>query len=551
MSTIQKLPSVFLVIFLLPLIGYSQPGLLWETSYEVKQLNLSTTQSTLPLDGYSDLPLLQFDPHGNLLVNTTTPDTKGNDDVILLKYSSEGDLLWEFKYGGESSSMDFADDFIIDSEGNIVITGGSYLESEKGSKEYNHFILKISPDGELIWDQNKPVSEGGFVRKSLIEVDSENNYYLLLYHDSANGSVLQMNSAGNVVWQKDLVAFEHFERFLKIVGSSLFTIAVEPSTQQRVIIEYDLEGNIKRQPEFDAFNFTVNEDHYYWLSFYNYGIAKYNFEGEELWSYEKKMYSPRAEEIYDPVVTDIFIDEDKNIYITGQGFKDDQEFPGVSKDSYILTSKLNSDGELIWEHSSMVDQEAYRGGVALTQAELGVIVTGSSITEEGRKDVMIYLDYSGNKLWQMENENNYLYPFYYTTIHERYSSSYTYYNAQTAIHNENLFTVRQEMNADSILFTVVRKYENPAFGITGVKYQDQKISFKVYPNPTSSEVTIKLPDDIKRYNLIVTDISGASVYKDAGTNEGAFNLYLNVDPGLYYITISSSNSSYTEKIIIN
>lgn len=127
-----------ILLILLSFLLKSQPALLWEERYEIEKIE--TAGSSF------DVPLLRVDSENNVIVSSIKADAVGHDDIVILKYNSEGELLWDFIYGGEMLLDDFVEAFAIDSENNIIVTGGSYTKLEGDFDlfyaEFDQFILK-------------------------------------------------------------------------------------------------------------------------------------------------------------------------------------------------------------------------------------------------------------------------------------------------------------------------------------------------------------------------------------------------------------------------
>jgi len=84
-----------------------------------------------------------------IVVGYTSSFGNGNTDVYVIKIDNNGELIWEKIFGGEQD--DIANDSIITSDGNLLIVGWTKSFS---AKDRDIYILKISKDGNLIWQKN-------------------------------------------------------------------------------------------------------------------------------------------------------------------------------------------------------------------------------------------------------------------------------------------------------------------------------------------------------------------------------------------------------------
>lgn len=92
-------------------------------------------------DDYGGLSAI--DPEGNIVLAGIINYFSGSD-LLILKYSYDGDLIWQKVYDFEP--RDDAYGITIDHSGNIILTGIYPIGSLWGS-----FILKLNPDGDTIW----------------------------------------------------------------------------------------------------------------------------------------------------------------------------------------------------------------------------------------------------------------------------------------------------------------------------------------------------------------------------------------------------------------
>lgn len=146
--------------FLFSVNGIAQPDHIWSRSY-------GGSQPDRLLD-------MAFDPAGNVYVtgyvqglvvlnddgDTLSQGAVGNHDIILHKYSPQGELLWSRAWAASGSDEGRA--LSIDSEGNLYLTGifegvmnfGSYeepiiLETEGWGSDA--FLMKINQEGTVQW----------------------------------------------------------------------------------------------------------------------------------------------------------------------------------------------------------------------------------------------------------------------------------------------------------------------------------------------------------------------------------------------------------------
>jgi outer membrane protein assembly factor BamB len=166
-----------------------------------EQMVLDRDQNMLITD-WGEGTLVKFDRNGGLLWHQTFPpysygslgkmavDDSGDVyladhnnlfDISLRKYSGvTGVLLWERAYDGPCTSegwfnvADMMGDLTIDNQGNVIVL----VNSAKDAHYENMVILKYSPDGQLLWKQERNpegYSEWRNAGVRQVAVDSDDN----------------------------------------------------------------------------------------------------------------------------------------------------------------------------------------------------------------------------------------------------------------------------------------------------------------------------------------------------------------------------------------
>ena len=89
-------------------------------------------------------------------------------DILVLKYSSTGTLLWAKQFGGTSN--DYPSSIFITSKGQLIITGACQGDAEFGSVKHkvwglwDGFLLALNPkDGKILWHEFVSGSDADYV----------------------------------------------------------------------------------------------------------------------------------------------------------------------------------------------------------------------------------------------------------------------------------------------------------------------------------------------------------------------------------------------------
>ena len=121
MTTTTKQIIAFFILLASQL--FSQPNPQWSSS-------IGTNMQYY----YLDRPKVKFDKAGDLIVcgNTRTPADGTN--MLLMKYSVAGSLIWLKTFNGATNKDDELVDFEIDVQNNIYVTGKTTISTNNADK---------------------------------------------------------------------------------------------------------------------------------------------------------------------------------------------------------------------------------------------------------------------------------------------------------------------------------------------------------------------------------------------------------------------------------
>ena len=131
-----------------------------------------------------------LDPNGNVITTGSFQDicygsnfalfSQGSNDIYVQKLSSTGAVLWTKQYG--SINSDNGHSVITDSLGNIYVAGtfvGTVLFEQgslsSGVTTGNYFVLKLDPNGTIMWRKAVPASNS---QRPKLAIDSADNFFL-------------------------------------------------------------------------------------------------------------------------------------------------------------------------------------------------------------------------------------------------------------------------------------------------------------------------------------------------------------------------------------
>jgi len=133
--------------------------------------------------------------HGNYLFVTGSTSSwgAGNEDVFLLKYSSQGDLIWNLTWGREGNDM--GRDIAASDDGIFV---GGITNQWDGT---HSLLLKYDLDGRLVWSRIwRPLNEDAYGRA--VAVDEGGSAYIVGYTrgNVTRGFAVKYSMDGALIW---------------------------------------------------------------------------------------------------------------------------------------------------------------------------------------------------------------------------------------------------------------------------------------------------------------------------------------------------------------
>jgi hypothetical protein len=317
---------------------------------------------------------LVVDSSGNLIV--TGFSSNGSDtDIITIKYDPQGNLAWTDKYpdgvarydGG--SGDDQATAIAVDTSGNIYVTGFSTGEST-GS---DSFTIKYRSDGTMEWESRYNGSADGTDRAAAIAVSTSGVYITGSSEGKSSGPdyfTLRLDPAdGTILWEARYDGPSH-------LGDFPTAIAIGTSSPEYVVVT----GYVHRGKQ---------------VKHADYCTIKYDDQGNEIWVAD---YDSRRNGNDQSLA--VALDGEGNVYITGKSQESQEDETVISHD--YLTIKYDKSGTTQW----MVRDEGPGTGndeaLAIAVDSSGnVYITGKSETSMTLADIYtVKYDSSGQVIWQ-------------------------------------------------------------------------------------------------------------------------------------------------------
>jgi hypothetical protein len=334
---------ILLLIFLSFINGFTQVSQEWAQRYNGPASGLDLTTGMF------------INKNGEIIVYGHSTGSDTQLDITILKYSSAGSLLWDYRYNGPNNGSDQLQSAVSDNNGNIYAVG-NVTQSLGASMT----VLKLSDAGDLEWikkvgltgynesfGKDVIVSSSGSIYSCGFARNVQNNYDLI---------IAKISNPGIVQWIKTYDIGGNNESPVNIlcdINENIFIVGTSA----------DLSGNEKL--------------------FY----VKYDSSGNEAGAW---IYSPNSRAVSG------VMDSSGKIVIAGVTYSQSSNFD-------YLTIRINPIDTSYWNRiyngpGNNLDY-SYK---TITDPECNVYVTGSSRNSSsiGSEDVFtIKYDSSGNQIW--------------------------------------------------------------------------------------------------------------------------------------------------------
>lgn len=484
-------------------------------------------------------------------------------DIVLIKYNSNCQQVWVRTYDGPAHRNDAAICSAMDIYGNIYVAGFS----QGTGTGPDLMLLKYSPDGDTLWTRRYHHSAGGDVNDKIfsIKIDGENNAVLIGYITYTNNSnrhmiLLKYTPSGSLSpgfpiihdssnTQREFVYYSSLDvdnsnniyvSFGRDIGGSYFncvTLKYGPGGGQNPLyapIEYNLgatqEGNASAVKVDLAGNIYV-------------GLTRRatNYDFLTL-RYTQPNLNPVWTNIYDvsgdAFSSDLGIDDSGYVYSSGYG----EWYNPYGYD--VVTRKINPQtGSTIWtnEYNSAPNKNDLANRMVLTADKIYI---ACSFQNSGGYDFgVLALNYNGS--------------VYCTYRHPQLSQAH----AINICKNDNLIYATGMENlapGNSNIYTV-RIGNVTGINNTGTETPKDYQLYQNYPNPfnPSTRIRFEIPsiETISEVHLRVYDILGREVTTlvsevlKPGTYDVEWDAS-NYPSGVYYYRIEAENFTETKKMLL-
>ncbi|WP_415327643.1 T9SS type A sorting domain-containing protein [Chryseobacterium sp. MMS23-Vi53] len=498
-----------------------------------KSQNFSWTQIKYFGENYVNYAYKTIKTNDNSLLSLSwhRPSNMGNNRALLTKWDLTGNLLWKklVDYGQSYTPVS-----IIQTQDNNFVILGYGTVTEEFSKGNEAILIKVDQSGNLIWRKNYggtsaekmfdivELQDGSIVAAG--QTNSNNDDVPAHTFGGANAWIFKTDASGILVWSKVFGGYTNKPDYIQAIKvTDDGNIAAFGSTASYDGDFLNLLPNGNGVEQFFLFKLQNDTGDPIWKKAYNIPNSRYNFA--------KSMTKT----------------SDGGFALAGSN-----EILAVSNSTgaNYRVVKTDGNGNLLWDKTYIGSNDDEPTSIIQTD-DGNYIVAGQSQTtnftdpspNEGWVDIWIIgLDGTGEKRWGRMIGGN--------------SNDYAGYNDSLLKMGNNNFILTGSTVSENGTINV--PYSN--MGVAGMllffnaqtlSTGEQKVAnnfIKIYPNPSSDFVHLKLNSKQKIEKIELSDVSGKSISHPKMSESGSIDIS-GLPAGVYFLNINSEGKNYQEKII--
>jgi Big-like domain-containing protein len=167
-------------------------------------VSLVTTQAWAqrydgPLNWHDNPLKVVVDGMQNVIVSGYSFGSGFDNDFATVKYATDGTPLWTNRFDGPAGQDDLARQVAVDAAGNVFVVG----ESQVSSTVQDIVTIKYSPGGAMLWASHFNQHGTNFHQSSDLAVDAQGNSFVTMssfYSDELPFITVKYNPSGTAVW---------------------------------------------------------------------------------------------------------------------------------------------------------------------------------------------------------------------------------------------------------------------------------------------------------------------------------------------------------------
>ncbi len=488
---------------------------------------------------------------GTTLTNNGSNST---NDVFIAKYDANGNVIWAKSAGGidyddvESIATDLAGNiYIIGGFRSPTITFGTTTLSNIGTA--NVFVVKFDSNGNVIWAKSANGTLNSFVWGNGIAIDAAGNASFTGYFGNTNitfGTTTLTNNSiginndvfiakydtnGNVLWAKSAGGTsDDFGRSISVDASGNSYITGVFSSPTITFGATTLTNNNSNDTA-DIF------------------ITKYDTNGNVNWA---KSIGGTGDDYSRSIATNAV----GNSYITGFFTSPSITFGTTTLTNNgsadILIAKYDANGNVVWAKSSGGNADDYSYSIAIdeignafiTGAFLSPIITfgATTLTNNGNYDIFVTkYDSNGNVLWAQSTGSIYG-DFGGGIATETAGNTYI-----TGAFQSPTITFGATTLTNNELFDI---FIAKLGGTTGIAEMEKGETVLLAPNPFTSQLSISFNEAQKNTSIKLMNTLGECIQQLTTSNQQLILDMSGLARGMYFVQITDADKNVVNKKVI-
>lgn len=300
-----------------------------------------------------------------------TDANKGDKDIFAVSLDSDGNKIWELQSGTDSN--DVANSVVLNSAGEAYITGNTLGQFGQESGSGRIFVQKVSKEGKLLW--TKQYGPDKRASSNAIRMDQDENIYI----------------AGTTEGEMGEMAYGVSDAFIMKLdseGNSLWTCQWGSSGSDEVKgIDIDNSGNIYAIGNTYG---TLGEAN---LGLMDIFLSQISSEG-------KVIYNRQFGSASNETATQVLVDGDNNLYLTGWSDGDFADKQKGSGDSIVF--KVSKDGKELWKKQFGTSLWDGVHAIVLSKEDPKSVIVGGCQNYSNCQAFLRKFDTDGNEIWKKE-----------------------------------------------------------------------------------------------------------------------------------------------------
>lgn len=350
--------------------------------------------------------VLSVDENGNAYV-AGSANFAGYADLLVVKYSIKGDVIWATPYGTPGPVNDTLQASVADAHGDVYLAARCHTPYGWGYK-LDYLVVKMTTDGNVAWARRYDGPTNGNDTPSCIAVSGDGCVYVSgvtnTYEGRNDYGTVKYSATGDLVWARHYSNDQYSDDYANsicvasnghvvVTGQSkgtyseddIATVAYSPDGTQEWVNRFDSTGG---QPDYarivdaDAGNNIIAAGSSYGYQTGNNGVViKYSPVGQQMWIHRRDV--PNS---YFGAIAPI---SDGNLLVAGTAL-------GAAE-----ITKLSQTGVVEWVASYQLPDSSYTASdIAIgSLGDFYVVLDGIHYEPLEQRSSVVRFDHNGTMLW--------------------------------------------------------------------------------------------------------------------------------------------------------